>query len=350
MIDAFRLTLVAAALVALCGCERSIFSERYHSAGATPLVDTSFEVFTDSRLAEMIEPARLPAPPPAPPAAPPNLDTAIKDFYNAYADTTRSQPRDTYFYVRRNQIQDALLAASEQRCSSYKEYLRHLDSLESLTAGGLATIFGGVGAIVTGAAASRLFAGLAGISSGLNAELKQDIFSNLASAVIVPGIEVRRSQILADIMKRRCNSVATYTVQLAIADALKFHGACSMDTGIQQASKSVQQTKDPGLSELADSLKRLRSLQTPVTAASPSATGTTTTQVQRSNGTTTKTVKSTVSEPTDGAQPESAPPHQTTASIEGVEIPVDCGGIWSPAAIPPSPGAPRFRAPAPAAP
>ncbi|MCP5242923.1 MAG: hypothetical protein H6940_05740 [Burkholderiales bacterium] len=55
--------------------------------------------------------------------------------------------------------------------------------------GTLTTALGGAGAIVTGAEAARILAGLAGIASGTRAELNQAIFESVATSVIVPAIQ-----------------------------------------------------------------------------------------------------------------------------------------------------------------
>ncbi len=196
------------------------------------------------------------------------VDDAIAHFYNSYynaypkqfgngVETAPTKPTeepgakspdpDTKFYIARNQIQDQLLLASVQRCNAYEKYLRHLDASEGFLFGALSTILGGAGAIVTGAGGARALAGTAGISSGVGAEARQNIFSNLASAVIVPGIEKRRTELLQEIADKRCHSVQTYTIGFALADAGRFHAACTMDQGISEAAQTVTTAQDPGL-------------------------------------------------------------------------------------------------------
>lgn len=158
--------------------------------------------------------------------------------------------------VERNQIQDEILRASEQRCSVYKTYIRRTQSGSTFFFGSLATILGGLGAIFTDATVARSLAGSAGILSGIGAEYQQSYFSNLATEVIVDGIEMRRQRIRDDLMLRRQNAdIRAYTVQAAILDAVRFHGACTIVEGLREASQSIQTTRDPGLKAIKSSLR-----------------------------------------------------------------------------------------------
>jgi hypothetical protein len=102
-------------------------------------------------------------------------------------------------------------------------------------------------------------------------------------------------------------------------------------------------TKDPGLTELANTLKKLRTIQKSAEATKESTSSGTKTA-------STKTKQQTGAQSDEsGTETEAKPQNQTTATFEGVEIPVDCGAVWSQAWGPPSPGAPRFRRSAPGA-
>jgi hypothetical protein len=184
-----------------------------------------------------------------------NLERAFSAFYLPYYGSKRD------LMDRRNRIQDRILAASEQRCNAYKTYLQRTQSEQEALFGTLTTVLAGAGAIVTGESHARLLAGLAGISSGVGAEWKQAYFANLATRVIVPGIEKRRRSIMAEIESNRSSgqqpqSISTYTVERAIQDADRFHGACSLVSGIDEAAVSL----NPGLKAIGQSLAELRNV------------------------------------------------------------------------------------------
>lgn len=152
-----------------------------------------------------------------------------------------------YDLAHRAQIQDRLVAASNQRCNLYTTYLKRISTYQNGVFGTLTTMLGGAGAIVTGEDTARLLSGLAGISSGTRAELNQAIFESIATSVIIPGIQNTRSDLLTAIMNKRSMPLSEYTIEGAIADAIKYHGACSMDTGISYAQKSIQSFDDIGI-------------------------------------------------------------------------------------------------------
>jgi hypothetical protein len=152
------------------------------------------------------------------------------------------------FKQKRNQIQETILAASNQRCAVYKNYIQTQASNYNFGIGSLATAAGGAGAIVTGANAARALAGVAGIFSGIRAEYNQDYFSNLATHVLADGIDLRRHQIYDQIARDgQSKGIEVYSLEAAIKDALYYHGECSAMAGFSQASNSIKTTEDPGL-------------------------------------------------------------------------------------------------------
>lgn len=156
----------------------------------------------------------------------------------------------------RNQIQDEILRASEQRCNVYKGYIRRTQSSSNFVFGSLATLLGGLGAIFTDATVARSLAGSAGIVSGINAEYQQAYFSNLATEVIVDGIETRRKRIRNEIaVMQQSHDLSTYTVQAAVLDAVRFHGACTIVEGLREASQSIKTVQNPGMNEIKNSLR-----------------------------------------------------------------------------------------------
>nr|VFK61654.1 MAG: hypothetical protein BECKTUN1418F_GA0071002_12652 [Candidatus Kentron sp. TUN]VFK64555.1 MAG: hypothetical protein BECKTUN1418D_GA0071000_12712 [Candidatus Kentron sp. TUN]VFK70453.1 MAG: hypothetical protein BECKTUN1418E_GA0071001_12672 [Candidatus Kentron sp. TUN] len=166
-----------------------------------------------------------------------------KEFQKAY-EVFDKYDKPKY---RRNRIQDQIIGASEQRCNLFKAYIKRMDSTNKVFTGSMATLLGGLGAIFTPANTARALSGSASIFSGIGAEFKQGFFSDVATHVLVPGIEAKRKKIRDEIdEKRQENDLETYTVERAIADAVRFHGACSIDVGLQAASEALKEAENPG--------------------------------------------------------------------------------------------------------
>lgn len=177
-----------------------------------------------------------------------NLERAFDAFYK-YPNKEQ----------RRNRVQDRLLAASEQRCNLYKNYLKRVETYQSTTFGMLTTVLAGAGAIATGSVNTRAFSGLASISSGMGAELKEGFFANLASQVIIPGIELRRDEIWKTvILSKRNTLISNYTVEAAIRDVALYHGACSLIVGLEAAGVATKTFSNPGLDSINTTLSKLR--------------------------------------------------------------------------------------------
>jgi hypothetical protein len=243
---------IGAALITLGGCQQSPFPEgslfgdyRANIAGAASVVETSaIEPIPVVELRNTIILA----------AGNPTLASATLDDAIVYYEAKQgpSSPTNNGPWARlRNTLQDRILVASQSRCGFYEEYLKRFQSNSATLFGALATVLGGVGAIVTGADGARALAGAAGISSGIGAEVQKDLFAGITSTVIVPGIEKRRGEILQSILKNRCRTPDRYTIGLALAQALQFHSACAMDVGIAEGGNAIKNATNPGAQGMA---------------------------------------------------------------------------------------------------
>lgn len=158
---------------------------------------------------------------------------------------------------RRNRVLDRLLASSEQRCGAYKQYLKAYDIHWETGLGVGTTVLAAAGAIATGALNTRAFSGLAAMLSGARSEIRQGVFSNLASFVIIPGIDLKRSSILTAIKENRKLDISDYTVQAALHDAALYHGACTLESGLEVAQESIKRVENPGLTQINKTLATL---------------------------------------------------------------------------------------------
>ena len=169
------------------------------------------------------------------------IDLAFKAFYDPRY-LAAGTPVD-----RRNRIQEQLLAVSNARCAVFKSILYELRAKSNVVLGTLATVTGVVGGIVSGGA-SQALAGTSGIFSGTRAEFNQEMFQNLATQVIVEGIDVRRREVYDQIVQRgQVMSIEKYTVEAAVKDAIFYHAQCNVVTGFQVAQDSIKTVADPGI-------------------------------------------------------------------------------------------------------
>jgi hypothetical protein len=185
------------------------------------------------------------------------VDAAIEAFYSSRYDSSAAQIR-----MRRNRVQERILAASNQRCNIFKTYLQRLHANSNFFFGAASTIAGGVGSIVTGVNTARALAGVAGILSGVRSELNQDYFSNLGVGVINDGIEARRREIYKQIAEQgQSKPIEDYSVEAAIKDAIFYHGQCSIVAGLQEAGDAIKTIQDPGMEAMKNALIRAHQIQ-----------------------------------------------------------------------------------------
>lgn len=154
--------------------------------------------------------------------------------------------------LRRNSVQDKILAVSTSRCNVFKTYLRRQQVDVNFTLGSLTTAAGVLGAVLPGVTASRNLAGAAGFFSGLRSEYNQSYYSNLAAHVIVQGIELRQNRLKKELLEtRQGKSVEEYSMEAAINDAIVIDGNCSTVSGLIEAQEAIREVESPGLKTAA---------------------------------------------------------------------------------------------------
>lgn len=177
------------------------------------------------------------------------LDRAFEAFYHEdYAEDGKR---------RRNQVQERILTASENRCNLYKAYMKNLNTRTNFLMGATTTILGGAGAIVGGAAA-RTYAGAAGVVSGVRSEFDQAYYSRKTFGLVATGIDERRKELKNEMKEKRKADITVYTVEEAVGDAILYHGACSMDSGLDEAAKKMRIDYNLGMKQVAGTMEHVK--------------------------------------------------------------------------------------------
>jgi hypothetical protein len=161
----------------------------------------------------------------------------------------------------RNSLQDRIIAASNQRCGEYKDFLKRFDSESNILLGWLGTATAGAGAILTPVNTVRTLSGIAAILSGWRAEVNEAYFNKLTIQVITSGIEGKRKEVLTAIINRQKETLLTYSLPGAVGDAAMYHYNCSLIAGLEHAGQSIERAENPGLKVISDSLDSLKQIQ-----------------------------------------------------------------------------------------
>lgn len=172
-----------------------------------------------------------------------DLDKLMKD-YGLLPEETRdadlSDVKEAAAYrYRRNELQDRLIAASNQRCGAYIRTLVSSKSQTQMGWGGLATFLSGAATVTTPAAAARVLSAGSTISGSFLSLYNEAYFNNLTVTVISSGIAKKREGLLRDMATKKDYELAKYTVNGAISDALNYHAACNMITGLEAAGTAI---------------------------------------------------------------------------------------------------------------
>ncbi|MBI3817318.1 MAG: hypothetical protein HY286_01400 [Planctomycetes bacterium] len=176
---------------------------------------------------------------------------AIKKFDDVYSADTNAEKGK----MRRNSIQEYLIAKSNQRFAEFEQHLQSVDSTGNTILGSLTTLLAGLGGIANTQHTANVFGAAAGITSGVRAEINENYFANKTIQVLTNGMRVARKEILDDIRSNQSKDLTEYPLTRAIADVQNYHGEASLIAGLRNVALSVERASDPGVEHLRLKLK-----------------------------------------------------------------------------------------------
>lgn len=162
---------------------------------------------------------------------------------------------------RRNELIDTLVAVSDNKCSTYSAYLKTFDGRNNSTLGILAITTAGLGSFVGGAATAKALSGASAIINGSRSALNEVWFSSQTIHVLAAAYENARQKERQEITNRQACGIKTYTLSHGIGDAIHYHGACSLLTGLAETSLAVARQEEPGLDAMRRQLADLQSIR-----------------------------------------------------------------------------------------
>ncbi len=160
--------LLNALALSACSLGRSFYDRPANIFGVGSMIKPV--PFEQINLVHVLDPQNKGAddyPAPDSPDEAKSINVAFDTFTTKYSSSTRT--------LRRNAVQERLLAASNQRCNYFKNALQSARAGANFGLGSLATATGAAGAIASGFA-SQVLSGTAAIFSGVRAEYNQEFF------------------------------------------------------------------------------------------------------------------------------------------------------------------------------
>lgn len=173
-------------------------------------------------------------------AASPSADAPAKPPVRKVRLTQVSQPDERDAWIA------FLIERSTQQCDYHKAGIVATQSIVNGTMGATAGVLGGVGALVTGATAARIFSGSAGMVTGLRAQYNEVFYQNLISTAVVRKIDEMRNTKYASIKAQLGKPMAEYSIHRAMLDIGEYHNACSFYAGLVALTDEKQRLKPLG--------------------------------------------------------------------------------------------------------
>jgi hypothetical protein len=161
---------------------------------------------------------------------------------------------------RRNEALSSLIAASNDKCGQYVQFLQQYQGNVRSSTGILSQATAILATISSGGTAQG-FAATSGIASGVGTSLQQAHFQNQTVAMLTKAFDSRRSEMLRNMDGLMQCSVDQYPFARGFADVQNYHRACSIVVGLEEAQEAVEEKNSPSLETFTKLLEKLPALQ-----------------------------------------------------------------------------------------
>lgn len=159
------------------------------------------------------------------------------------SDADLASASNRYVYLRNN-LQDRIVAASNQRCGYYLRQIVSAKAQSQMGWGTLSLLLSGAASVTTPIRSAQILAAGGAAATGVNTLYGEAYFNSLTVSVISAGITKEREAILDRVKEPRKQSLINYPINKAVADAIAYHAACNILTGLETAAGALQ--RSPG--------------------------------------------------------------------------------------------------------
>lgn len=135
---------------------------------------------------------------------------------------------------------------SEDRCNRYVSFLQtYQGNVNSIF--GIGSQIASLVGTLTGGGTANAFAGIGGTIQGAGSTLNKSTFQDRTLELIAAGFAKRRASILGRINEGLKKPESGYRTSQAVTDAREFHSACSLSAGFQELASAISTpTPKPG--------------------------------------------------------------------------------------------------------
>lgn len=179
------------------------------------------------------------------PEQPPEYSTA---YAFAVADNTGKN---------RNRFADYLMKISDDACNQHKVRIIASSSGVNFSLSQLTSVFGGLGAILTGTTATRVFSGAAGLTNATRDNIGEHFYQKMLATALIKQVDRQRDDKNQKVNARRTEDLSTYTVEAMLRDMTEYHELCSFYAALVGLTDPGA-TSPPSAPELQARIKSLQ--------------------------------------------------------------------------------------------
>jgi hypothetical protein len=162
------------------------------------------------------------------PEPPPDVVSPIKSYYRAWRSPSSSQEAK----IARNELIWYLVGKSDQICEDHVARFIGQEAANKLFFGTAAIVSGGIGSVVTAAAAANTWSALAGGFGGLTALISESVYYKQLTPVIAAATRAEQLKLLDEIRAHTELEPDDYTLRQGVSEVIAYHETCSFANGL----------------------------------------------------------------------------------------------------------------------
>jgi hypothetical protein len=158
----------------------------------------------------------------------------------------------------RNRMIAQLMTESVMLCGEHLNQIYGREAALNIATGTIATLASGI-ATISGEGAAKTLSALSAFANGERSLFNETIYKNILTTAVATKIRELRAEKARALLRAREKSIADYSVEEAIQDAVGFHETCSFRVGLETAlAEGTQTTPDTRRERLEARATQLR--------------------------------------------------------------------------------------------
>ena len=137
----------------------------------------------------------------------------------------------------RNDLQHTLLGIATERCNKFKTQIFGRTSV-GLVANLFSQFSSATATVISHDLTAKSMSAIGTVTNAVSGDFEKH-FAEERLSLALSGIEVARTRVVKQILRENESNLSVYPVSRAINDVLRYHGVCSLQSGLNESARLV---------------------------------------------------------------------------------------------------------------